>query len=260
MAPLCCNSGEVWLLQHPGRGFCHQMEPRQQRHCAQHATSTLSKQKRMLLVQSRCTYGQRQLPVCAASSAEYALKQIHEIQHGYWNRTGRLLTAQGSLSRSSKTSVQLDTFTALQVQSAVYQLHQHLTHCRCINAQLCCVAPADGDNIIDVRVTMSQGTTCAVNFCLQVRPGDFLSRIASRAGINIEQLLLDNVERLDRLDAPVVGKQLLICNPRFNRALAPLGGEQMVSCAMDETMLLLAAVQCTMRRPDASCAISSGTR
>jgi hypothetical protein len=48
---------------------------------------------------------------------------------------------------------------------------------------------------------MSHTTTCAVGSCWQVRPGDFLSRIAARAGIDIERLLLDNVDRLDRLDA-----------------------------------------------------------
>ncbi|WIA20068.1 hypothetical protein OEZ85_005929 [Tetradesmus obliquus] len=46
----------------------------------------------------------------------------------------------------------------------------------------------------------------------QTRQGDFLSRIAARAGIKIQQLLLENADRLDRLDALPTGKQLLICN------------------------------------------------
>lgn len=54
---------------------------------------------------------------------------------------------------------------------------------------------------------------------LQARQGDYLSGIAYRAGIDIEQLLLDNVERLDRLDAPLAAKQqLLICNPKLYTA------------------------------------------
>lgn len=51
-------------------------------------------------------------------------------------------------------------------------------------------------------------------FLYKAKPGDFLSKVAWRANIGLEQLLLDNVDRLDRLDVPVVGKQLLICNPK----------------------------------------------
>jgi hypothetical protein len=52
--------------------------------------------------------------------------------------------------------------------------------------------------------------------CVACRPSLETSypKLHGVANIGLEQLLLDNVDRLDRLDVPVVGKQLLICNPK----------------------------------------------
>uniref|UniRef100_A0A383VXT3 LysM domain-containing protein n=1 Tax=Tetradesmus obliquus TaxID=3088 RepID=A0A383VXT3_TETOB len=71
-------------------------------------------------------------------------------------------------------------------------------------------------------------------FLYQARQGDYLSGIAYRAGIDIEQLLLDNVERLDRLDAPLAAKQqLLICNPKLYTA-RDSGGDKCDKCSIPE--------------------------
>lgn len=43
-------------------------------------------------------------------------------------------------------------------------------------------------------------------------PGDYLSKVAARAGIDLEKLLLDNLGSLRDLDAPLEGKALLLCS------------------------------------------------
>lgn len=45
----------------------------------------------------------------------------------------------------------------------------------------------------------------------QAQPGDYLSKVARRAGIKIEQFVQDNVQQLDDLSKPVAGKDLLVC-------------------------------------------------
>jgi hypothetical protein len=56
--------------------------------------------------------------------------------------------------------------------------------------------------------------------CPQAQAGDYLSKIAIHCGIRLEKLLLDNIEQLDNLDTPVVGKLLLLCNPRAGEPAA----------------------------------------
>lgn len=48
----------------------------------------------------------------------------------------------------------------------------------------------------------------------QVRAGDYMSKIAVQFGIDITNFMLDNTDNVKDLDAPLNGKQLLVCNPK----------------------------------------------
>jgi len=48
----------------------------------------------------------------------------------------------------------------------------------------------------------------------QARKGDYLSKIAQRGGVSLEQFMHDNAAQLDDLSKPVVGKRLLVCSKR----------------------------------------------
>lgn len=41
-----------------------------------------------------------------------------------------------------------------------------------------------------------------------------MSKIAFLAGIRLDTLMIDNTDNVKDLDAPLEGKQLVICNPR----------------------------------------------
>jgi hypothetical protein len=47
---------------------------------------------------------------------------------------------------------------------------------------------------------------------VQVKPGDTLLKIAWRAGITLDALLLDNVDNIKSLDASITGVMLLLCD------------------------------------------------
>lgn len=47
---------------------------------------------------------------------------------------------------------------------------------------------------------------------VQVQPSDYLSGIALRFGVGLQQLLLKNVATIRDLDQPLTGKRLLVCD------------------------------------------------
>jgi hypothetical protein len=53
---------------------------------------------------------------------------------------------------------------------------------------------------------------------LQARAGDYLSKVAWLAGIDLEKFMVDNTASVKDLDSPLQGTQLLLCNPRQGKA------------------------------------------
>eukprot|EP00877_Chromochloris_zofingiensis_P009169 jgi/Chrzof1/4505/Cz14g16010.t1 len=49
-------------------------------------------------------------------------------------------------------------------------------------------------------------------FVYTAQPADYISQVATLFGVQIQQLLLDNVDTITNLDAPIAGSTLVICN------------------------------------------------
>jgi hypothetical protein len=55
-------------------------------------------------------------------------------------------------------------------------------------------------------------------FAYQGQRGDFVSRVATRFGLTIQEFLQFNVGRIPAMDASLVGKSLLVCQIRPSSA------------------------------------------
>jgi hypothetical protein len=55
---------------------------------------------------------------------------------------------------------------------------------------------------------------------LQARPGDYLSKIAWQAGIDLARFMRDNTQYVKDLGAGLQGTQLLLCDPQQGEVLA----------------------------------------
>ncbi|KAF6260274.1 hypothetical protein COO60DRAFT_907568 [Scenedesmus sp. NREL 46B-D3] len=64
---------------------------------------------------------------------------------------------------------------------------------------------------LQLPVTLAPRSGC---YWYKARPGDYLSKVAWLAGIPLGRFMLENTDQVKDLDAPLHGKQLLLCKPK----------------------------------------------